>query len=92
MYNNLLHTLDPLQLKVVHQYVEVLDPMQRRQPAGEPSTPSIAMVATVSQYGWATAADWDKHRQTITNLYYHQNKKLREVKVIMEQEHHFFAT
>lgn len=50
------------------------------------------MAATVSQYGWATTADWEKHRQTIIDLYYHQNKTLKEVKTVMEQEHHFFAT
>lgn len=50
------------------------------------------MAATVSKYGWATAADWEKQRQTITDLYYYQNKKLREVKAVMEQEYHFFAT
>ncbi|RYP22984.1 hypothetical protein DL767_008942 [Monosporascus sp. MG133] len=52
----------------------------------------IAMTAKVSQYGWATAEGWEQHRQTITDLYFYQNKKLRELKVIMEQEYHFFAT
>ena len=52
----------------------------------------MSTAATVSQYGWATPEDWETHRQNITNLYYHQNKKLKEVKVIMEQQYHFFAT
>ena len=52
----------------------------------------IMATATVNQYGWATPEDWETHRQNITNLYYHQNKKLKEVKVIMEQQYHFFAT
>ena len=52
----------------------------------------MSTAATVSQYGWATPEDWVKHRQNITDLYYHQNKKLKEVKVIMEQQYHFFAT
>ncbi|EMR62223.1 hypothetical protein MGN70_011449 [Eutypa lata] len=50
------------------------------------------MTATVSQYGWATAEGWERYRETITDLYFYQNKKLRELKVIMEQEYHFFAT
>ncbi|KAK8115307.1 Clr5 domain-containing protein [Apiospora kogelbergensis] len=41
---------------------------------------------------WATDADWIKHRETITRLYWDENKPLKEVSKIMKEEHDFHAT
>lgn len=36
--------------------------------------------------------DWHKYRQTIETLYRDPRLKLRNVKTIMEEEHHFYAS
>ncbi|KAK8041749.1 hypothetical protein PG993_006272 [Apiospora rasikravindrae] len=41
---------------------------------------------------WATDADWTKHRETITRLYWDENKPLKEVSSIMREQHGFHAT
>ncbi|KAI1495775.1 Clr5 domain-containing protein [Biscogniauxia marginata] len=42
--------------------------------------------------GWAMPADWTNYRGTITTLYLEQNRPLKEVKRIMEEDYYFFAT
>ena len=39
-----------------------------------------------------TPAEWETHRQEITNLYLAEGKTLREVKQIMQARHGFKAT
>ncbi|KAK8048202.1 hypothetical protein PG994_009932 [Apiospora phragmitis] len=41
---------------------------------------------------WANEADWSEHRETITRLYWDENKPLKEVSTIMKEEHGFHAT
>ena len=45
-----------------------------------------------SQARYATARDWELQRETITRLYRNENRILRDVKLVMEREHGFFAT
>ncbi|KAI1827010.1 hypothetical protein F4861DRAFT_494800 [Xylaria intraflava] len=42
--------------------------------------------------GWATPADWAKHRSLIISLYRDRNKTLNETMRVMEEKHNFFAT
>ncbi|KAK7908790.1 hypothetical protein PG985_016093 [Apiospora marii] len=51
--------------------------------------PHLAQRAKVA---WATDGDWNEHRETITRLYWDENKPLKEVSSIMREEHGFHAT
>ncbi|KAI5918923.1 Clr5 domain-containing protein [Camillea tinctor] len=50
------------------------------------------MDSTFSYTGFALAGDWARYRSTITELYLEENKPLKEVKQIMEEQYFFFAT
>lgn len=41
---------------------------------------------------WAQSKDWDTALPEIQKLYTEEKKTLKEVMVIMEQEHQFYAT
>jgi predicted acyl esterase len=41
---------------------------------------------------WVTNEDWTRQRDAITNLYFEQEKPLKEVKQIMESKHGFHTT
>jgi hypothetical protein len=41
---------------------------------------------------YAGVAAWNQHQETISKLYVEENKPLREVRKIMENEHSFIAT
>lgn len=43
------------------------------------------------QKQWARAADWERHRETITELYRDQGLHLDEVVAIMARDHSFNA-
>ncbi|KAK8019092.1 Clr5 domain-containing protein [Apiospora arundinis] len=49
-------------------------------------------MAQVGRLVWATESDWDRHRETITTLYWDENKTLKEVSRIMKEQHDFHAT
>ena len=40
---------------------------------------------------WAKAADWERHRATITELYRDRGMRLEEVVNTMAREHSFYA-
>ena len=42
--------------------------------------------------GWATKEEWTKREEDIKQLYVHENKKLKEVKSLMESRYGFRAT
>ncbi|KAH8666843.1 hypothetical protein BX600DRAFT_462653 [Xylariales sp. PMI_506] len=45
------------------------------------------------QKSWATKTeDWELHKETIKELWWDQNKHLRDVVDIMGKEHGFYAT
>ncbi|KAK7952739.1 Clr5 domain-containing protein [Apiospora aurea] len=41
---------------------------------------------------WAADADWTRHRETITRLWWDENKPLKEVSRMMKEEYGFHAT
>lgn len=45
-----------------------------------------------SRNHYASPADWKQHKSRIIRLYQIEHKKLKDVKAIMENNHHFFAT
>ena len=47
-------------------------------------------MAATRQDGYATKADWDRHRDLIARLY--QDNHLKEVMRVMESQHNFKAT
>jgi hypothetical protein len=52
---------------------------------------SVAVVA--SHNVWATKAeDWEAHKEIISQLYWDQDKTLKEVMEVMRQDHGFNAT
>lgn len=53
------------------------------------STPSSSSSAVFRP---RRSEDWQKYRPTIEHLYLNNQLKLRDVKIIMEQEHHFVAS
>ncbi|KAK3389997.1 hypothetical protein B0H63DRAFT_389421 [Podospora didyma] len=48
--------------------------------------------ASLQDVQYASQEDWDKHRATITQLYLHEDRTLRDVMDYMAQTHHFKAT
>ncbi len=40
---------------------------------------------------WAKSADWELHRERITQLYRDQGKHLDEVIAVMARDHSFYA-
>lgn len=49
-------------------------------------------VAIRPRHGWASEDDWAFHRETITALYWDENRPLKDVIVVMRQTHDFRAT
>ncbi|KAK8037181.1 hypothetical protein PG991_000527 [Apiospora marii] len=47
---------------------------------------------SLSQKAWASAQEWESHRETITRLFWDENRPLREVVEIMSRDHGFNAT
>jgi hypothetical protein len=41
---------------------------------------------------WPTQQDWDTHRVRIRQLYWEEDRNLKEVTAIMERDHGFKAT
>lgn len=41
---------------------------------------------------YASAEDWETHKETITRLYLHEKRPLQEVMELMALNHSFFAT
>ncbi|KAK4443649.1 Clr5 domain-containing protein [Podospora aff. communis PSN243] len=60
-------------------------------PAPSTSSPAIPPPSNPRR-SYATPADWEAHRDTITRLYYFEEMTLREVKKHMETHHDFLAT
>ncbi len=53
--------------------------------------PQLAQMTPKTQKRkWATAKDWDAHREIIGRLY--RNMELEGVMTTMEQEYHFYST
>jgi len=44
------------------------------------------------QKPWATTQEWEKHREKLTRLYWHEGMTLTNVKTIMEKQDNFYAT
>lgn len=44
------------------------------------------------QKSWASASEWEKHRELISRLFWDENRPLREVVEIMSRDHGFNAT
>ncbi|KAK8099089.1 Clr5 domain-containing protein [Apiospora kogelbergensis] len=47
---------------------------------------------SMSPKAWASAQEWESHRETITRLFWDENRPLREVVEIMSRDHGFNAT
>ncbi|KAK7973072.1 hypothetical protein PG996_007300 [Apiospora saccharicola] len=47
---------------------------------------------SLSHKAWASAQEWESHREIITRLFWDENRPLREVVEIMSREHGFNAT
>ncbi|KAK8024318.1 hypothetical protein PG993_012384 [Apiospora rasikravindrae] len=47
---------------------------------------------SLSHKAWASAQEWESHRETITRLFWDENRPLREVVEIMSRDHGFNAT
>ena len=60
--------------------------MSTRESAG------LGDVAIRPKHGWASEDDWASHRETITALYWDENRTLKDVIVVMRQTHDFHAT
>lgn len=56
----------------------------------DPFPPTLSQPANV--FRPRRSDDWHKYRQTIEALYRDPRLKLRNVKTIMEEEHHFYAS
>ena len=48
--------------------------------------------ADPQQTQYATAEDWNRHRETFTKLYLEESKTLNEVMSIMKEQYGFKAT
>ncbi|KAK7946824.1 uncharacterized protein PG986_011145 [Apiospora aurea] len=47
---------------------------------------------SLNHKAWASAQEWESHRETITRLFWDENRPLREVVEIMSRDHGFNAT
>jgi hypothetical protein len=50
------------------------------------------MLSAVPQQQWAAPDEWEAHKEVIANLYWDQDKTLKEVMEVMRETHKFYAT
>ncbi len=60
--------------------------------SGPAGVSNVGLVVRSKMGRYASPADWDDYRETITRMYLYEEKTLKEVKAYMEETYQFFAT